>query len=90
MNVLLPTLPVFCHNKATEFFVSSEKQESEWRQGRKGPASFVQSFKGSHLKEAGIRKFLPIKNSLKNSLADLRQEKNRESPYSHLQAHIKP
>ena len=43
---LCTALPVFCHNKAAESFVSAEKQESEWMQQRKGPASFVQSFKG--------------------------------------------
>mgnify|MGYP007084394898 CR=1 FL=1 len=69
LNVLIySALPVFCHNKVTESFVSSEKEESKWMQQRKGPASFVQSFEGN-------RKFLTVRNSL----ADLRQEKARKT-----------
>jgi len=57
-------LPVFCHNKAAVslFHLKNGK-------GNEGGERKALHHSFSHLKEAGIRKFLTIKNSL----VDLRQ-----------------
>ena len=63
---LCTALPVFCHNKAAVslFHLKNGK-------GNEGGERKALHHSFSHLKEAGIRKFLTIKNSL----VDLRQEK---------------